>query len=127
MEKVIRITGRIVCAAAAAVIVLALILFMTGSRPAVVLSGSMEPTIKTGSLVIIDTDYDEPEENDVAAFETGGALVIHRLVERTDEGWVTKGDANDSEDPWRITDENIKGKTVFWVPELGYLIGRGGE
>ncbi|MDO4869536.1 MAG: signal peptidase I [Bacillota bacterium] len=126
MKRMARWTGRIVCSIAVMIIAAAAVMTLAGARPAVVLSGSMEPTIKTGSLAIINTREDEFREKDIAAFETGGALVIHRLVEHSKSGWITKGDANESSDPWRIKNEEIKGTIVFWIPGLGYLIGKGG-
>ncbi|MBQ6496810.1 MAG: signal peptidase I [Firmicutes bacterium] len=125
MKKVLSGIVNGLCIVAIIVLVGVLVMMGLGLKPAVVISGSMEPTIKTGSLIFIDTKYEDPEENDIVAFRTGGSLVTHRLVKDTEDGWITKGDANDSEDPWRITNEQLLGKTVFWIPVLGYLIGKG--
>ena len=108
MRMIMKTAGRVLCVLSVTVLIATGVMFITGSKPAVVMSGSMEPTIETGSLLLIDTRFNELENNDIVAFETGGALVVHRLVKETEEGWITKGDANKKEDPWRINNDNIK-------------------
>ena len=125
MRTIMKTAGRALCILSILVLAVTGIMFVTGTKPAVVMSGSMEPTIETGSLLLIDTKYNKLEDNDIVAFETGGALVVQRLVEETEEGWITKGDANKTEDPWRVDHNSIKGKAAFWIPKLGYLIGKG--
>lgn len=125
MKEIIKTAGEILCVLAVLVIIAAALLLLTGTKPAVVLSGSMEPTIHTGSIVLIHTNVNTLKEKDIVAFERGGTMVVHRLVGKTDEGWITRGDANQTDDPWRVQDEEITGKTVFWIPKLGYLMWRG--
>lgn len=62
-------------------------------------SGSMEPTIREGDLYIVRGSSDV-EEGDVIAFESSRyeQIVTHRVVDRTPDGFVTKGDANPSTD-----------------------------
>ncbi|SFB79025.1 signal peptidase, endoplasmic reticulum-type [Halobiforma haloterrestris] len=63
-------------------------------------TGSMEPTIETGDgFVAVPSELaGEPEVGDVVVFEAeeieGGGLTTHRIVEVTDRGYVTRGDAN---------------------------------
>lgn len=109
--------------------VLALLLtvpFLLGMRPRIVVSGSMEPTVPVGSLAYL-SPYREAEtitEGDIIAYETGNAMtVLHRVV-RIDVGernFVTKGDANQTEDPGKISFEQYRGKLVFVIPLAGYL------
>lgn len=98
--------------------------FFMGYRPYVVLSGSMEPTIHTGSLAIVDTNanYQEVEVEDIIAFQMGDTLVTHRVVNKDNEGLTTKGDANEDTDAGIVTYSNFKGETKFSVPYAGYLI-----
>ena len=66
--------------------VLLLILLFIGIEPFVVLSGSMEPKIETGSLCFINkkVKYEDIEENDIIAFKMSDkTLVTHRVVEIT--------------------------------------------
>ncbi len=115
---------------ALAVIVILVVLlygigYLFGMRYYVVLSGSMEPVIKTGSLSVVDTkaSYDEVQTGDIIAFENSlGTRVTHRTMEITDDGIVTKGDANDMSDGITTTKENFLGKTLFAIPLLGYFL-----
>lgn len=102
-----------------------LILYVCGITPYVVLSGSMEPTIETGSLCFINkhADFDSIKEKDIIAFKMkDGTLVTHRAIEITDDGIVTKGDNNDNIDSNKVRKENFVGKNLFWIPKAGYVV-----
>lgn len=102
-----------------------LILYAFGIVPYVVLSGSMEPTIETGSVCFINkhADYNSIKEDDIIAFQMeNGTLVTHRVVEVTDSGLTTKGDNNTDIDGSITTEKNFVGKNVFWIPKIGYVI-----
>ena len=93
----------------------------------VVLSGSMEPAIKTGSLIFTAaTDTDSLEKGDIITFqqdEDGNMPVTHRIEEVKDDGsFITKGDANDTVDNAIILPTEIQGKMLVSIPWLGYLI-----
>lgn len=122
LRKVLKTAGNISCILAAMVIIAALLMMFVHIRPAVIVSGSMEPVIHTGSMVFIDSDYADVSENDIIAFETGGVLVTHRVVGITDEGYVTKGDANESEDPGLLPESALRGRVIMWVPWIGYAV-----
>lgn len=96
-----------------------------GIKPYVVMSGSMEPDITTGSLCFIDTksEYNKLEEGDIIAFLTSAkTLVTHRAMVITEDGIVTKGDANEHTDGVSVTEKNFAGKLIVSVPKLGYPI-----
>ena len=97
-------------------------LYIFGITPYVVLSGSMEPTIKTGSLCFINkhAKYEKIKEKDVIAFKKDGTLVTHRVYSVTEEGFETKGDNNDDKDGGLVTKSNFVGKNIFWIPKVGY-------
>jgi len=97
-------------------------LYLCGITPYVVLSGSMEPTIKTGSLCFINkhAKYEKIKEKDIIAFKMEGTLVTHRVYSVTDEGFETKGDNNDDKDGSLVTKDNFVGKNIFWIPKVGY-------
>ena len=86
-----------------------------------VVSGSMEPTIKKGDLIIINTKNKKYKKNDIVTFyDVNGAFVTHRIVEIKDDEMITKGDANDSnDDPTKL--DKIVGKFVYKIPFLGML------
>lgn len=100
-------------------------LYVIGIEPFVVVSGSMEPTIHTGSLSFINkhVKYESIKENDIIAFTIGtGDKVTHRVVKITEEGFETKGDANDVSDGVSTTRINFIGKNVFSIPKVGYAV-----
>ena len=94
-----------------------------GLRLCSVVSGSMEPTIPTWSMCVIDTraSYDDLAVGDVIVYyrATDGARIIHRIIAIYPEGIVTKGDANSIDDGLSVTRENYYAKSLLHVPHLG--------
>ena len=92
-----------------------------GVGAAVVISGSMEPKLSVGELVIV-VAADSYELGDFVVYETGNALVVHEIIRFEADGRiVTKGAANNTEDD-PILEENVCGRVVFSVPYVGYLL-----
>lgn len=94
-----------------------------GINPFIVLSGSMEPAIQTGSICFVDTraTYDNIKAGDIIAFKAGRVtLVTHRISVVTDAGLVTKRDANKVSDGLSATEDNFVGRTLFSIPYAGY-------
>lgn len=83
-----------------------------------VLSGSMEPAISTGDLVVIHRQ-EHYKMGDIITYDDGGAFTTHRIVEETSGGFVTRGDANHVSDDRPVMPEQIRGRVVFTVPGLG--------
>ena len=95
-----------------------------GIETYIVRSGSMEPSIMTGSICFIDTrfDYTDIKEDDVIAFERGKIKVTHRVIKVTKEGFITKGDNNTISDGLTTTKDNYIGKNICSIPWVGYII-----
>ena len=94
-------------------------------HPVVVLSGSMEPTYSTGSIIYYKTvKKDVLKSGDVITFNTNSnSFVTHRIVSIKNDLYETKGDANNTSDPNKIKYENIKGKVAnVSIPYVGYYI-----
>jgi len=97
-----------------------------GWKMLVVQSGSMEPAIKTGSVVLIKKQ-DTYSMGDIITFANGGMdSTTHRVTKTTvvkgKEIFTTKGDANQGEDREAVGIDSILGKAVFSVPYLGYVM-----
>jgi signal peptidase len=94
-----------------------------GGMPMVVLSGSMQPRLVPGDVVIAaHTDPHALKSGTVIVFrEPGnGRLVVHRLVRITSSGeLVTKGDANPTEDSTLVPLANVVGVARLRVPAVG--------
>lgn len=90
--------------------------------PQVVLTGSMEPTLSKGDMLFIKRiSPDDLNIGEVVAYKRGSVIVVHRIVSITAEGFKTKGDANDVEDPWIVSREDIIGIPGIIVPCLGWF------
>lgn len=122
MSKVIKITENILFMIAIMIMVCALICQIAGLKPVVVMSGSMEPAIRTGSLAFIDTGEREIFEGDVISFTAGGLLVTHRVIGITEQGYRTKGDNNDDPDAGIVKASSVQGKILFSIPRLGRFL-----
>ena len=113
-----------------AVVVLLAVAFVgarvVGLQPFTVLSGSMEPTYHTGSLIYVKSV--EPQDvhvGDPITFVLNEDLVVatHRVIEidAENERFYTKGDANESADGSPVHFNNLIGVPVFTIPLLGYV------
>ena len=91
-----------------------------GVGSAVVLSGSMEPEISVGDLLII-TEAQSYQVGDVVVFQSYGSLVVHRIISIDGESVITQGDANDTPDP-AIKLSDIKGEVVSAIPYVGLIL-----
>ena len=96
----------------------------TGLRPLVVKSGSMEPTIPTGGMVLVRTiPAADIQVGDVVAVERPDRTrVTHRVTGIVLEGatgqLTLKGDANEDPDPLPVSVTSA-GKLVLSVPSIG--------
>jgi signal peptidase len=91
----------------------------------VVQSGSMEPAITTGSVIFI-LPAKEYVVDDIITYRMNEqeTPTTHRVVDIDEETgtFITKGDANTSNDMGRVKKENIIGSVRFHIPFLGYVI-----
>jgi signal peptidase len=102
-----------------------------GIRIFTVLSGSMEPTYHTGSLIYVkETDTTALKPGDVITFLLDeNTVATHRIIEVVRDAddsenirYRTKGDANDFADGGLVHCNNVIGTPVFSVPHMGYLV-----
>jgi signal peptidase len=116
------------------IIVIVFVLFVLSSKIPIpgnyklltVMSGSMEPTIKTGSLVVVKP-LSFYKIGDIITFkniDNPKQTTTHRIIEvkqfdnLTD--YLTKGDANNGPDSDRVDQSRIVGKLFFHISYLGY-------
>ena len=104
---------------------------IAGLQVLTVLSGSMEPTYHTGSLIVVKpTDPKTLQVGDVITFLTGEKTnVTHRIVEIVpDEAdpsvlrFGTQGDANSIRDGLLVHERNVLGVPMLSIPLLGYFV-----
>lgn len=91
----------------------------------VILTGSMEPKIKAGSIVFSSLKKDNLDLNDIIVFqspENTEVNIIHRVSRIEGDQYFTKGDNNESEDTWTVFKDQIKGEVLLSIPYMGYVI-----
>jgi len=139
MKKVLQIVKSVAYVVVVSLLVVTAVIFISsafdlpgGVKLFTVQSGSMSPTIPMGSVVGVKSvdDYsagdiitfmsEERDENRV--YQTTTTHRIVRVVEEDGVEFVTKGDANDAEDPFAVEKELVVGKVAFWIPLLGFPI-----
>jgi signal peptidase len=98
--------------------------------PSVIATGSMEPMIKPGDMILVrkilkEEEVSELKEGDIIQFKRGDILISHRIIKivEDDKGksFVTKGDNNSSVDSELVKPEYLKGKISYVVPKIGWL------
>lgn len=141
VRKIARLAGNILFACAMAL--MAVLLFfllqsrMAGGVPAaagyqlyIVEGGSMSPAFEAGSIVLVrPLEPAEVRAGDIITYrdpdpEREGTIVTHRVmsVNRTEPlSFVTRGDANDADDPLPVPAGNLIGRVDYSVPYLGFL------
>lgn len=94
--------------------------------PVAVATGSMEPTIQVGDVVIVRrTDPDQLQVGDIVRYRKDNYSVIHRIVERQEGqdgqtlSFTTQGDNNNGPDSDPVLPDQIMGKVILTVPNAG--------
>ncbi|SHM96285.1 signal peptidase I SipW [Gracilibacillus kekensis] len=101
-----------------------------GKQLKVVLSGSMEPTFQTGSIIAVEeySDNNTLKNGDVITFvNKDETLVTHRIIDIVESGehtlYETKGDNNNAADNELVQQENVVAVyTGFTIPYIGYAV-----
>lgn len=92
----------------------------------VVQSGSMEPTIHTGSLVAVKPQSSYHKGDIITVKDTKYSTVTHRITGVQGKGTastvITKGDANKAADPDPRLAVNIIGKEFLTIPYAGFVL-----
>ena len=91
-----------------------------GYGAAIVLTGSMEPTISAGDLIVV---HKEPviAVDDIVVYQSSGSLVVHRVIALADGTVTTQGDANNAADA-PVERSAIQGKVLFHLPKVGSVV-----
>lgn len=125
-RKIISTFENIVIAVVALLLIVFIVLKATGFQFFVVMSGSMEPILPVGSVVLVQpTPYDSIQVGDDISFVVGEEriTVTHRVIEKDENNntLTTKGVANNvSDDP--IPASAVIGKVIFDIPFIGRLL-----
>lgn len=85
----------------------------------------MEPTYNKNDVVFV-TKRNQYNIGDVITYKKDEEIITHRIVEiennENEKIFITKGDNNNIEDNYEITDDQIFGKVFFHIKEVGNIV-----
>lgn len=114
-----------ICILVSFIAVVFIIFQIFGLSICAVQSGSMEPVIPTYSVCLVNThvDYEDVEIGDIVVYTraSDGKQIIHRVVEITEDGMITKGDANNAPDGVSVTPDNLYARYIAHVPHVARI------
>ncbi len=140
LHKIMTIIGIIICVILVPILIINITLIIKshtnkddvpkigGYCPLIVLTGSMEPEIKDGDLIIVkQIDGEDVKVGDVISFfdpeSTSNSVLTHRVTEIVDENgslsFRTKGDANNTEDKMPVPADELVGIYKSRIPGAG--------
>lgn len=93
-------------------------------RPTVIATGSMQPAIAPGDLVLtMAADAGSLRPGDIIGFRQEGAVVVHRIdrieMQGGDPVFRTRGDANNDLDGEPVGSREVIGRVVLIIPGAG--------
>ena len=112
-----------------AVVLITLIALISGFFPHYMIgigSESMSPVIRKGDAVILEKVNDETKlkKGDIIAYNNGKLIIVHRIKEIEGTGknaaYTMKGDANNGNDPRKVSRSQIKGIVKFKIPYIAW-------
>lgn len=126
--KIINIFSRVISLIIGMIVVSIFLLLLVprviGYQPYTVLTGSMEPSYKIGSMIYVKpVSFEDLKIGDAVTFSGGSYVVTHRITEidTDNKSIVTKGDANKSIDG-SVSYSKIVGKaSKLSIPYLGKI------
>jgi signal peptidase I len=100
------------------------------ARPLVVLSGSMEPALRTGDVSVVRSIAPlDARPGDIVTFrdpDNAGRLITHRVRAMHVQGdavvFRTRGDANNVSEHWRVPASGEIGRLMYRIPKLGWVL-----
>ena len=141
-HKVLSVIGIIICIILIPILIINITLIIKsrtnsddvpkigGYCPLIVLTGSMEPEIKDGDLIIVkQIDGNDVKVGDVISFfdpeSTSNSVLTHRVTEIINENgslsFRTKGDANNTEDKMAVPEDELVGIYKSRIPGAGNI------
>lgn len=137
LQKVFNVLGVILCVIFIPIIIINVVMIVRsytdtdsipsvfGYSPVIVLSGSMSPEFEAGDMILIKkTDPETLKVGDVICYLEEEVAVTHRIIEIQNDGgttyYITRGDANNTEDATPVTPAQVQGKyTDMHFAKLG--------
>lgn len=131
IKKILDIVSTVIVAVIGILAVGYIVLMLCGFKLYTVLSPSMEPAYKTGSVIFVKpVDTDDLKVGDPITYKLAGTKSIstHRIhsIETIGDkkAFRTKGDANEDVDAVAVDPNSVIGKPVFSIPGLGKILSK---
>ena len=90
----------------------------------IVRSESMKPAVNMGDLVVTGPVNGpikgEVKPGTIVTYQHKKDTITHRVESINGTTLVTKGDAAEEADPWKVEMDNVRGVVLFKVPYMGY-------
>lgn len=139
-HKILTVLGALLCVILIPILVINITLIVKsytnkdevpkigGYAPLIVLTGSMEPNIKSGDLIIVKqiAGKDVKKDDVIAFFDpdgSGTSILTHRVNEVYEENgtlyFKTQGDANNAEDRSPVSEDKLVGIYQFRIAGAG--------
>lgn len=130
MKKIINIIDYVLISVLGIIIISSLVLYLLNYRVRIVVSGSMEPTIKTGSLMyykkISEEDvYEKISIDTIITYKSSDGIdVTHQVISLDEESdaIITQSILSDSTADKPIKANQVLGIYAFSIPLLGFVI-----
>jgi signal peptidase I len=113
-----RVAGVVALAVLAPLTLVAALVGFGRIAYAVTTGVSMNPTYHAGDFVLVARQHTY-SHGQVIAYQSGGRLVLHRIVGGDADGFVTRGDNNQSIDPASPNADEVVGRAVLHIPKIG--------
>jgi signal peptidase len=118
----VALAGLLLMAAVVPFVIFAVPQVVGADHGFVILSGSMEPALSPGDVVIVAATADIAA-GDIVTFDDGNDVpTTHRVVGTQDGQFVTKGDANEEPDSQPVAPADLVGRVVLTIPLVGHVI-----
>lgn len=86
-----------------------------GIQILIVSSNSMKPEFQKNDIIIIKEEKEYNIGDIVTFIDKEGNLVTHRIIEKYENAFYTKGDNNNTKDESKISYSEISGKVIFTI------------
>ena len=126
IQRICNAINLLIVTCIVAILVMLIVPRFFGFTMFAVLSGSMEPEYQVGSIVYINKRV-EPQDimvgDPIAFFRGQETVATHRVIsiDKENQTFATKGDANELVDSYPIEFEQMIGKATFSIPYIGYI------
>jgi signal peptidase len=91
-------------------------------RLVVVRGHSMDPTFATGDLIVVES-ITAAQVGDIVSYPIeagkGRSHIVHRAIGGGPDGFVTRGDNRETDDPWTPSNGELDGRVALHIPGVG--------